>query len=159
MRLGIDLSARYQFIGWLFASLNGNFARPSYIDSLKGHDHVPLAPTFTSTAALDFRLKNGINGGISYRYLHNKAANSDYTLTARGYFITDLAINYTQKRYEMGVAIENLFNRQWDESQFAYVTQLKGETAPANQVSYMPGVPFFVKLKMLYFLEIRFIYF
>ena len=116
-----------------------------YIDSIKGHDYVALAPTFTSTAALEFRFKNGINGAISYRYLHNRAANSDYSLTACGYFITDLAVNYTQKRYEVGISIENLFNQQWDESQFEYVSQLKDETAPIDQVSYTPGVPFFAK--------------
>ena len=150
-REGIDFSARYQLTRWLFASLNINPARPRYIDSVKGHNYVELAPTLTSTAALDFRLKNGINGGISYRYLHNRAANSDYTLTARGYFITDLAVNYTQKRYEIGISIENLFNRQWDESQFEYITQLKGETTPVDQVSYTPGVPFFAKLKVAVF--------
>jgi outer membrane receptor protein involved in Fe transport len=148
VRIGIDFSARYQLTSWLFANANVNLARPRYLDSLKGHDYVPLAPTLTSTAGLDFRLKNGINGGISYRYLHDRAADSEYNLTARGYFITDLAINYTQKRYEIGISIENLFNRQWDESQFEYLSQLKGETAPVNQISYTPGVPFFAKLKL-----------
>lgn len=151
LREGIDFSARYQLTQWLFVSGNANVARPRYIDSLTGHNYVPLAPTFTSTAALDFRFKNGINGGLSYRYLHKRAANSDYSLTARGYFITDLAINYTKKWYEIGLSIENLFDRQWDESQFEYVTQLKGEKAPVDQVSYTPGVPFFAKLKMAVF--------
>jgi hypothetical protein len=151
VRVGIDFSARYQLTSWLFANLNANVARPRYLDSLKGHDYVSLAPTLTSTAGLDFRLKNGINGGISYRYLHPRAANSDYSLTAKGYFITDLAINYTKKRYEIGLAIENLFNRQWDEAQFEYTSQLKGETVPVDQVSYTPGVPFFAKLKFAVF--------
>jgi hypothetical protein len=146
-REGIDFSARYQLFQWLFVNVNVNAARPRYIDSAQGHNYVPLAPTLTSTAGLDYRFKNGINGGISYRYLHNRAANSDYTLTARGYFITDLTLNYTQPKYEIGLAIENLFNRQWDESQFAYLSQLKGETAPVDQVSYTPGVPFFARLK------------
>lgn len=151
VRDGVDLSARYQLTKWLFANMNLNFARPRYLDSLKGHDYVELAPTLTSTAGLDFRFKNGINGGISYRYLHDRAANSDYSLTARGYFITDLAVNYTQKRYEIGISIENLFNRQWDESQFDYISQLKNETKPVDQVSYTPGVPFFAKLKFTVF--------
>jgi outer membrane receptor protein involved in Fe transport len=153
VRTGVDLSTRYQLTQWLFANMNLNFARPRYLDSVKGHDYVALAPTFTSTAGLDFRLKNGLNGGISYRYLHNRAANSDYTLTARGYFITDLTVNYTQKQYEVGLAIENLFNRQWDESQFEYISQLKGETAPVDQVSYTPGVSFFAKLHFTLFFK------
>jgi outer membrane receptor protein involved in Fe transport len=151
VRDGIDLSARYQLTQWLFANMNANFARPRYLDSAKGHDYVPLAPTFTSTAGLDVRFKNGINGGISYRYLHDRAADSDYSLNARGYFITDMTLNYTQKRYEVGIAIENLFNRQWDESQFEYTSQLKNETKPVDQVSYTPGVPFFAKLKLSVF--------
>jgi hypothetical protein len=150
-REGIDFSARYQINSWLFANLNVNPAKPRYIDSAKGHNYVELAPTLTSTAGLDFRFKNGVNGGISYRYLHDRAANSDYSLTARGYFITDLALNYTKKRYELGLAIENLFNRQWDESQFEYTSQLKGEKAPVDEVSYTPGVPFFAKLKLAIF--------
>jgi len=97
-RIGIDLSPRYQVTDWLFAFLNLNFARPRFIDSAVGHRYLPLAPTFTSTAGLDFRFANGINGSISYRYLHNRAANSTYTLTAVGYWVTDLTVNYTQKK-------------------------------------------------------------
>ena len=150
-REGVDFSARYQLFQWLFVNANVNAARPRYLDSAAGHNYVPLAPTLTSTAGLDYRLKNGINGGISYRYLHDRAADSEYLLTARGYFITDLTLNYTQPKYEVGLAIENLFNRQWDESQFAYLSQLKGETAPVYQVSYTPGVPFFARLKYVRF--------
>jgi outer membrane receptor protein involved in Fe transport len=151
VRKGIDFSARYQLLKWLYANANLNFAQPRYIDSAAGHDFVALAPTLTSTASLDFRFKNGINGGISYRYLHDRAANSDYSLTGRGYFVTDLAVNYTRKRYEVGVAIENLFNVQWDESQFEYTSLLYNETKPMDQVSYTPGVPFFAKVKLSLF--------
>jgi hypothetical protein len=81
-----------------------------------------------------------------------------------GYNISDsskIEVQYayqqnTRKRYEVGIAIENLFNRQWDEAQFEYISQLKGETAPVNQVSYTPGVPFFAKLKFsVFFLIIQ----
>ena len=151
VRTGIDFSARYQITKWLYANMNWNLAHPRFADSAAGHNYVPLAPTLTSTAALNFRFENGINGGISYRYLHDRAANSDYSLTARGYFITDLALNYTRKRYEVGIAIENLFNQQWDESQFEYTSRLYNEKAPVDQVSYTPGVPFFAKLKLAVF--------
>ncbi len=150
-RIGIDLSARYQLTNWLFASMNLNLARPRFIDSSAGHNHLPLAPGFTSTAGLDFKFKNGINGGISYRYLHNRAANSTYSLTALGYWVTDFALNYTKKKYEVGVQIENLLNISWNESQFEYVSRLKNETMPVDDVSFTPGVPFFAKLKLAVF--------
>ncbi len=151
-REGIDLSARYQLTPWLFANLNIDLARPRDLDAAKGNNYLPLAPTFTSTGSLDFKLPNGFNGGISYRYLHNRPANETNTLTALGYFVTDLSVNYTKKKYEIGLAIENLFDQQWNESQFGYTSRLKNETTPVDEVSYTPGTPFFAKLKFSVFL-------
>jgi CarboxypepD_reg-like domain/TonB-dependent Receptor Plug Domain len=64
VRKGIDFSARYQVNDWLFANANVNVDKPKCIDSAAGHDYLALAPTFTSTAGLDFRFHNGFNGGI-----------------------------------------------------------------------------------------------
>jgi TonB-dependent Receptor Plug Domain/CarboxypepD_reg-like domain len=150
-RAGIDFSARYQINPWLFGNLNVDFAKPRDLDALKGNDYLPLAPGFTSTAGLYYRFKNGLNGGISYRYMHNRPANEDYTLTARGYFITDLTANYTKRRFEISIAIENLFNRSWEEAQFAYTSRLKDEAFPVNEVSNTPGSPFFARLKFSIF--------
>jgi len=150
-RTGIDFSLRYQLNAWLFANINVDLAKPRFIDSAAGNNYIPLAPTFTSTAGLDFKTKSGWNGGISYRYLHNRAANSTYSLTAAGYFITDLSLNYTQAKYEIGLDVQNLFKVAWNESEFEYVSRLKNETAAADQVSFTPGVPFFAKIKLSVF--------
>ncbi len=151
VRKGIDLSARYQINDWLYGDLNLNLARPRALDAPKGENYLPTAPTFTSTAGLYLRFKNGFNGGISYRYLHNRPANADYTLTALGYFLTDLTANYTRKKYEIGLSVENLFNQKWYESQVEYVSRLKYEPAPVDEVSYTAGVPFFAKVKFSVF--------
>ena len=151
VRKGIDFSTRYQITKWLYSDINVNLARPRALDVPKGQDYLPTAPTFTSTAGLYVRFKDGINGGISYRYLHNRPANEDYSLVAKGYFLADLTANYTRKKYEVGISIENLFNQVWYESQVEYVSRLKYETAPVDQVSYTAGVPFFAKLKFSVF--------
>jgi hypothetical protein len=151
VRDGIDFSARYQINKWLYGDLNLNFARPRSLDDPKGQDYLPTAPTFTSTGGLYGKLNNGINGGISYRYLHDRPANADYSLVAKGYFLADLTANYTKKKYEVGIAIENIFNQVWYESQVEYVSRLKHETAPVDEVSYTAGVPFFAKAKLTVF--------
>jgi hypothetical protein len=151
VRKGVDFSLRYQIAKWLFTNLNVDLAKPRDVDAPKGQNYLPLAPTFTSTAGLYYRFKNGLNGGISYRYLHNRAANTDYSLTAYGYFITDLTANYTRKKFEIGLSIENLFNQSWNEAQFEYVSRLKYEKYPVDEVSNTPGVPFFAKLKFAVF--------
>jgi outer membrane cobalamin receptor len=150
-REGIDFSGRYQLTNWLFADLNVNVARPRLADSAKNTGYLALAPTFTSTGGLDFKLPNGINGGLSYRYLHSRPGNNTGTLTADGYYVTDLKINYTQKRYEIGLTIENLFNTRWNEFEAEEVSQLRGETTPVDQMSFTPGTPFAAKLRVAVF--------
>ena len=150
-RYGVDFSARYQLTDWLFADLNVNLAHPRLADSAKNTGYLALAPTFTSTGGLDFKFKNGINGGLSYRYLHSRPGNNTGTLTADGYYVTDLKINYTQKRYEVGLTIENLFNTKWNEFEAEEVSQLKGESAPVDQMSFTPGTPFAAKLRVAIF--------
>lgn len=150
-RAGIDFSARYQLAKWLFADLNVNLARPRLADSAKSTGYLALAPTFTSTGGLDFKFDNGINGGLSYRYMHSRPGNNTNTLKADGYYVTDLKLNYTQKRYEIGLTIENLLNAKWSEFEAEEVSQLRGETAPVDQMSFTPGTPFFAKLRVALF--------
>jgi len=150
-REGIDLSARYQLTNWLFADLNLNLAKPRLVDSAAGHNYLALAPTFTSTGGLDFKFANGVNGGISYRYMHSRPGNDMNTLRADGYYVTDLKINYTQKRYEVGLSIENLFNTKWNEFEAEEVSQLRNESVPVDQMSFTPGTPFFAKLRVAIF--------
>jgi TonB dependent receptor/TonB-dependent Receptor Plug Domain/CarboxypepD_reg-like domain len=151
VRKGIDFSGRYQINNWLFGYLNIDLAKPRSTDDGKGKNYIPLAPGFTSTAGLLVNFKKGFNGGISYRYMHNRPANSNYSLIAKGYFIADLNANYTTKKYEIGLGIENLFNQSWNEAQFEYVTRLKYETAAVDEISNTPGIPFFAKLKLSVF--------
>jgi outer membrane cobalamin receptor len=150
-REGIDISARYQLAKWLFADLNVNLARPRLADSAKNTGYLALAPTFTSTGGLDFKFNNGINGGLSYRYMHSRPGNNTNTLIADGYYVTDLKINYTKKRYEVGLSIENLFNTKWNEFEAEEVSRLRGETTPVDQMSFTPGTPFFAKLRIAVF--------
>ena len=150
-RMGVDLSARYQLTHWLFADLNINLAKSRLVDSIAGHGYLALAPTLTSTGGLDFKLPNGINGGLSYRYMHSRPGNNTNTLIADGYYVTDLKINYTKKRYEVGLSIENLLNTKWNEFEAEEVSQLRGEAAPVDQMSFTPGTPFFAKLRVSLF--------
>ena len=150
-RMGIDLSGRYQLNSWLFADLNVNLARPRSMEAAKGENYIPLAPIFTGTGGINWQLKSGFNGSIRYRYMHNRPANEENSVTAKGYTVADLSFNYTQKKYEVGIAIENLLNVQWNETQFYTESRLKNEPAPVSEIHFTPGTPFFAKLKCAIF--------
>ena len=55
------------------------------------------------------------------------------------------AINYTRKRWEAGIAIQNLFDVKWKETQFETESKLQNEPAPVSEIHFTPGTPFFVR--------------
>ncbi len=151
-REGIDFSARYQFNNWLYAFIDINYAYARDIQAPKGSNYLPLAVPLSSAGGLNYKFKNGINGGLSYRYMKDRPANADNSLIAKGYFVTDLTAFYTKKKFEFGIEIQNLFNVKWREEQFEVVSRLKNEPAPVDDINYTSGTPFFAKLVFAIFL-------
>ncbi len=150
-REGIDFIARYQFSKYLFANANVNFTKPRARDAEKGADYIPLAPIATTTGGLFYKKQNGFNGSLTYRYIKSRPANEDNTIIAKGYFLMDGSINYTKPKYEIGLSVENMFNVDWNEAQFATESRLKNETAAVTELNFTPGTPIFAKLKLSLF--------
>ena len=150
-RQGLDIIARYQFTKNLFANFNINYTKPRTVGEPKGADYIPLAPDLTSVGGLFYKTKTGFNGSISYRYIKNRPANEDNSITAKGYFLMDASVNYTKPKYEIGLAVENMFNVKWNEAQFATESRLMNEPNPVTELHYTPGTPFFVRLKLAVF--------
>lgn len=140
-RVGFDFSARYQPVTSLYLDADINYAHGRALDDPKGENYIPLAPVWSSTGGATYFLKNGFNGSLRYRYLANRPANENYSLTAVGYFVNDLVLNYTKPKYEVGLTINNLFNVRWKETQFETLTRLKGEAA-INGIAFTAGTKF-----------------
>ena len=153
VRKGIDLTARYQLSKNLFFDSDLNITKPRAIDQEKGSDYIPLAPVFTSTGGLTFKRSTGLNGSLRYRYMADRPANEDYSIVAKGYFIADALINYTQKRYIVGLSVMNIFNTKWKETQFATESRLKNEAEPVEEIHFTAGSPFFAKLALTFYLK------
>ena len=149
-RVGLDLTARYQPHSSLYIDVDINYAHGRVVDATKGQDYIPLAPIWTSTGGITYLSKKGLNGSLRYRYVGDRSGNEDYSLTAVGYFITDAVINYTTKKFELGVVINNILNTRWKETQFDTETRLKGESFSVNDMCFTPGTPFSLKASVQY---------
>ncbi len=150
-RQGFDLSVRWQATSWLFADLDLNYANPIAVGEPEGENYIPLAPTWTSIGGLTFKAENGFSGSLRYRYIKDRPANEDNSIIALGYTVVDAKLNYTRSFYEFGLTIENLFDVDWNEAQFATVTRLRNEPNPVDDLTFTPGVPFFIKLSSSFF--------
>ncbi len=144
-RMGVDLSARYQFSKWLFGDIDINMTKAKAIAEAKGEDYVPLSPSFTTIGGLTLRAPNGFSGSMRYRLIGKRPANEDNSVKAEGYFLLDMVMAYRIKKFELNVSVENLLNRDWREAQFDTESRLKFEINPVSEIHYTAGTPSLLK--------------
>ncbi len=150
-RYGLEASARYQLTRRLFVDIDANYTHSRALSEPQGANLIPLAPIFTTVGGLSLVGPKGFNGSLRYRYLANRPANEDNSITAEGYFVPDLQLNYTRKNWEIGLNIQNLSNTRWKETQFATETRLQQEAEPVEEIHFTPGTPFFMRASFTYF--------
>ena len=140
-RMGIDVSARYQFNKWLFGDIDMNLTKARAVGEQKGEDFIPLAPSFTSIGGLTVKGKNGFSGSIRYRFIDSRPANETNTVRAEGYMLTDVILSYRVKQFELTLSAENLLNSDWREAQFDTESRLKNEINSVSEIHFTPGSP------------------
>jgi hypothetical protein len=150
-RFGADLSVRYQPFASLYLDMDINYSYGRAIDEPKGEDYLPLAPVVTSIGGITYKGKSGLSAALRYRYMADRPANEDNSTIAEGYFVTDANLAYTKRKWEVGLAVQNLFNVRWKETQFDTESRLRNEPAPVTEIHFTPGTPFFLKASLTYF--------
>ena len=150
-RYGIDLGLRYQIADWLFFDSDATFTKAKSLEDIKGQDFIPLAPKVTITGGLSFTNLNKFSGAFRYRYLGDRPANEDNSIIAKGYLVTDFNLNYNfNKNINIGISLENLFDVDWNETQFATESRLQHESNSVEEIHFTPGTPFFAKATFKY---------
>jgi TonB-dependent Receptor Plug Domain/CarboxypepD_reg-like domain len=149
-RLGADLGIRYQLSDYLFLDVDATYTYARSVAAPKGKDYLPLAPDVTATMGLSVSKYKGFSGGFHSRYLNARPANEDNTIVAKGYLISDCNLNYEVKNTTFGIAIENIFNSKWNETQFATESRLQNESNSVEEIHFTPGTPFFFKARIAY---------
>lgn len=143
-RFGVDLGLRAQLGEYWFADFDVNYAFARSSEEDEGENFIPLAPALTSTGGINFK-KNNWTAGLRYRYLADRPANEDNSIVALGYGIVDGNINYKIGAFSLGLEVQNLFDVEWEETQFATESRLFNETESVEEIHFTPGTPFFLK--------------
>lgn len=149
-RFGIDLGLRYQLNKWLYADVDATYNHARSMDEIKGEDYIPLAPDFTLAGGFSLSDYKGFSGGLRYRFINDRPANEDNSIIADGYFVADFNVNYKIRNITFGVTIDNLFDAEWNEAQFATETRLFNEPLPVDEIHFTPGMPFNLRAGITY---------
>ena len=149
-RTGIDFGLRYQLTDWLYAYFDVNTAKARSVNEPEGETFIPLAPSLTSSGGISVKHPSGFSGNLRYRMIGDRAANEDNSIIAEGYTIVDANVNYEYKNVVFGVSVDNMFNVEWNETQFATETRLQNEPSSVEEIHFTPGSPFFIRGKVTY---------
>lgn len=149
-RVGIDVEARLQLLPWLWADADINLSRGKAIDEPDDADEIPLAPRVTSTGGLSAIHPSGVEGSLRYRHIGDRPANEFDSVTARGYTVVDLNLNYHLGRVKLLAHLQNIFDTQWNEAQFDTESRLPAESEPVSEIHFTPGNPRNVQFGLAY---------
>ncbi|HSB92753.1 MAG TPA: TonB-dependent receptor [Flavitalea sp.] len=149
-RVGVDLSARFQPLTWMFFDLDINYSHARATEEVKGDDYLPLAPRLTSIGGITIKTPTGVNGSLRYRYMGDRPANENNTVTAKGYFVSDAMISVTHRGFDFFVSAQNIFDSKWKETQFDTESRLQHEPTPVSEIHFTPGTPFALKAGFTY---------
>jgi len=158
-RWGVDFESRLPINDWLFFDYDLAYSDPKFRAS---GDPVPLAFTLLMNGGLTAEFENGFSAAVRVRYLDDRPANEDKSLTARGYTLVDLIGKYRWRNFEASVNLLNALDRDWREAQFADQSCVRSELGGAagcfvagnlsgdvdevgEDIHYTPGNPFWVR--------------
>lgn len=134
-RYGVDFEARHRFTDWLYGDYDLSFAHSRFRDG----SAVPLAPTLLMNGGLSAEFANGLSVALRARFVDDRPAIEDRSLTARGYLLVDLIARYRWRNLEADLALKNLTNHDYREAQFADNTCVRRELDVATGCSSKPG--------------------
>ena len=144
-RQGLEMSVRYQPLPWLYGNLDATYTHARALTEAEGNDYIPLAPALTLTGGLSVVHPSGLYGSVDMRHLSDRPANEDNSIVAKGYTVWDMNVGYQWKALRFGIQIQNVFDVEWNETQFATESRLADERMPVEEIHFTPGVPFFMK--------------
>jgi hypothetical protein len=143
-RVGLELGARYAMTNVFFADLAATFTRARFVDVPEAESAVPLAPRRTLSAGLGARPTFGPFtpfASLRVKHLGDRPADDAHTLTAEGFTVVDANVGIRYRGVEAALDVQNLFDVDWREVQFATTSRLAYEPAPATGIAMTPGWP------------------
>jgi outer membrane receptor protein involved in Fe transport len=138
-RRGLDLEARARILPWVWLDADLNLSRGRFRDEPPGADHIPLAPTLTSTGGITVREAGAAGGGLRWRHVSGRPADDEDSVRAEGHTVFELFGRWSLGRVDLLLAVDNLFDVEWNEAQFATTSRLRDEVSSITELHFTPG--------------------
>ena len=142
-REGVEVAARGQVWGPIYFNGSVTWTKAEF----RNGDAIPLAPEVTGYGAVLVRWPEGLTSQLQATYLGVRPLIEDRSVKSPSWIDFDLSeryqlpINLSHGRLEAFLFIQNLFNTKWEQAIFSFDSRLRSETAPVNDIHFVPGNP------------------
>ena len=137
-RWGVDFEIRAEVLPWLLLDYDLTYSDPRF--RITGAA-IPLAPTLLMNGGLTAYPIENFSAALRVRFLDDRAANEDRSVTARGYALIDLLVRYRWRNIEVSLDVLNLADTNWRETQFATDSCLRHEVGTDRRCPQSGGGP------------------
>jgi len=139
-RRGLDVEARLQPTPWLYLATDFFLTEAEFDD---GED-IPGTPEVLLTQVASIQHSSGFHGSARVRYEGERPLlNGD---ESRPYWIMDVLAAYDTDRWGVELAVDNVFNREWDDTSFSYTSRPSPMSLTYTGVHITPGTPLAARL-------------
>ena len=142
-REGLEVAARGQVWGPIYFNGSVTWTKAEF----RNGDAIPLAPEVTGYGAVLVRWPEGLTSQLQATYLGVRPLIEDRSVKSPSWIDFDLSERYqlpitlSHGRLEAFLFIQNLFNTKWEQAIFSFDSRLRSETAPVNDIHFVPGNP------------------
>jgi outer membrane receptor protein involved in Fe transport len=147
-RRGIEASAELEVLDWLlwFGDLGYSSAE------LSNGDAVPQAVRFTATTGLVARHPSGVSAELLYETLGSRYGLEDRSERLRGWGVVDFTLRWRRGPLELSLALENLFDTEWESAEYFFESRLAGEPPEGvADLHFVPGNPRNVQIGLSFY--------
>ena len=151
-RIGQEVELRLQPLDWLYLGTDFFHTSAEFREKQDGmsSDEIPGTPELIVQNMVSVRHRSGFHGSLRGRYVGERPLPQPLpypTLHSRDYYVVDLLAGYDGSWWSAEIAVDNLFDTDWDDTSFAYPS--RPEPGSASPVYYgkhiTPGTPFAVR--------------
>ncbi len=141
-RRGVEFSVFYTPLSWLIADADFAWSRARFADDDPAGDRIPNAVDRVASVGLSINQANGWSGGARLRYIGPGALIEDNSVRSSSSTLVNLQAGY---RFASGlkarIDLLNVLNRRTNDITYFYESQLRGESAPVEDIHFHPGEP------------------
>lgn len=156
-RVGVEWVNRYHFNPWLSADANIAFSRGRFKEEVgtapNAGRHIPGSPAIVVDAGLTAQRPDGWFGSLRMRSFGERPLIEDNSAKSAAFTTFDTAIGYERdKRWRVALDVFNILDKEWNDIEYYYESQLQSETSPEADYHIHPGEPRTARLSFRYYL-------